>query len=132
MLIKALIVFILIAIGTSIAMTSFDVEFGRNNYWDHHGLFFLIFITLFPRLTLLFSSVASGGVFWWLGWIFAPRLLVAILATLSYWHENKFLVVISWLVCIGGESTEKTVIQRQTYTRFGHDRVIDVDYTVKR
>lgn len=77
------------------------------NFWDHHGVFFLIFITLFPRLTLLFSSVAFGGIFWWIGFFFAPRILVAVLATLSYAQTNPILVIMSWVVAISGESSEK-------------------------
>jgi len=80
------------------------------NFWDVHGLWFILFLMFFPRLTLLFSSVLSGGFFWWLGWIFAPRLLVAILATNSYWHSNTFLVVLTWFWALGGESVEKKVI----------------------
>lgn len=83
-----------------------------SNFWDHHGIFFLIFITLFPRLTLLFSSVATGGILWWIGFIFAPRLLVAILATLNYWQTNPILVVASWIVALSGESGEKRFVTR--------------------
>ncbi len=90
-----------------------DVKFGIENYWDNHGVWFLIFITMFPRLTLLFSSVPFGGFFWWLGFFFAPRILVAILATVSYWEQNPVLVVISWLMAIGGESGEKVVVRNR-------------------
>lgn len=83
------------------------------SFWDNHGIFFLIFITLFPRLTLLFSSVAFGGFFWWLGFIFAPRLLVAILATTAYWQTNPILVVISWFVALSGEAREKTFFRNR-------------------
>ncbi|MEZ4742664.1 MAG: hypothetical protein R3B45_09485 [Bdellovibrionota bacterium] len=124
-IVKALIFFLLISISSSILINVFKVPFGYANFWDYHGLFFLIFITMFPRLTLLFSSVPFGGVFWWIGWFFAPRLLVAILATINYWHSNKVLVVISWLVCIGGESSEKTIIRQKTRSRYMGD-VIDV------
>ncbi len=113
---KRILDFILafLLIGAVVALLSHYsvVEFGQENYWDHHGLFFLIFISFFPRLTLLFSSVPSGGLIWWLGWIFAPRVLVAILATLSYWNKNPILVVVAWLVAIGGESTEKVIVIR--------------------
>jgi hypothetical protein len=107
--------FLFLAITGAVALTtaSFDVSFGRENYWDHRGVFFLFFVTLFPRLTLLFSSVASGGVVWWLAWIFAPRILVAVLATLAYWHQNPVLVVISWLVALSGESSEKYVVVKR-------------------
>ena len=80
------------------------------SFWDVHGLWFIFFLMLFPRLTLLLSSVVSGGFFWWLGWLLTPRLLVAILATTSYWDTNPALVVITWLWALGGESSEKKVV----------------------
>lgn len=80
------------------------------NFWDVHGVFFLAAIFFFPRLTLLFSSVATGGVFWWMGWLIAPRLLVAILATIAYFPTNFILVVICWVWALSGEATEKTVV----------------------
>ena len=82
------------------------------NFWDVHGILFIVFMFFFPRLTLLFSSVMFGGILWWLGWLFAPRLLVAILATTAYWHTNTVLVVFTWIWTVGLESGEKTVIHR--------------------
>jgi hypothetical protein len=79
------------------------------NFWDVHGIWFVLFMCIFPRLTLVLSSVVSGGLLWWLGWIFAPRLLVAILATSSYWETNTILVVCTWFWAIGGEGAEKKV-----------------------
>jgi hypothetical protein len=93
-------------------MDIFPFHFGTDNFWNNHGIFFLFFITLFPRLTLLFSSVAFGGLFWWIGFIFAPRILVAVLATLSYWRENPILVFMSWVVALSGESGEKMYMKR--------------------
>jgi hypothetical protein len=84
------------------------------NFWDVHGFWFILFMFFFPRLTLLFSSVVTGGILWWLGWIFAPRLLVAILATHSYWETNTVLVVLTWLWALGGESAEKEGGRRAT------------------
>lgn len=76
----------------------------------------LLGLALFPRITLLVSSIATGGFFWWLGWLFAPHLLVAILATMTYWDTNPILVVFAWLFALGGSSTEvktaKTVHDR--------------------
>jgi len=81
------------------------------NFWEAHSILFLVFLFFFPRLTLLFSSVVTGGLLWWLGWIFAPRLLVAILATTAYWDTNPVLVTLSWFWAIGGESFEKKTVQ---------------------
>lgn len=109
----------------------------ETNFWDHHGVFFLIFITMFPRLTLLFSSVTFGGFFWWLGFIFASRFLVAILATLTYIKTNPILVIISWFVAFSGESGEKFYIRKHarrstpTQTRrssLDDGNTIDVDH----
>jgi hypothetical protein len=106
-----IIVLVLAVVGAvSLMVNAFDVEFGTGNYWDRHGVFFLLFITLFPRLTLLFSSVAAGGLLWWLGFIFAPRLLVAMLATIAYWEANPVLVLLSWMVAFSGELGEKYMV----------------------
>src|SRR5262249_34294747 len=74
-----------------------------------------IFISLFPRLTLLFNFGLSGGLLYWLSWVFAPRLLVAVLATIYYWHQNPILVVLSWLIALSGESSEKYTVVKRTY-----------------
>jgi hypothetical protein len=112
-LLRVLVIFLAITGATALAYDLFQVEFGVGNYWDSHGVFFLIAITIFPRLTLLFSSVASGGWLWWLSWIFAPRILVACLATVSYWNANPVLVVCAWLVALSGESSEKYAVVRR-------------------
>ena len=128
---KILLIFVGITLMSTLLIKYFGVEFGTINYWGIHGFWFLIFITCFPRLTLFFSSVPFGGLFWWLGFIFAPRLLVACLATVAYWNTNKILVIFAWLVAIGGESSEKYYIHRST---FKHKRpsvggnVIDAEY----
>jgi hypothetical protein len=133
------ILFILISIISWVLINYLGVEFGKTNFWDKHGLFFLIFIAIFPRLTLLFSSVPFGGIFWWLGFFFAPRLLVAILATVNYWHQNPIWVTISWLVALGGEASEKHFIINRSQKRFHSHRpgtpeqdknVIDAEYKV--
>lgn len=107
---KGLAIFFVLLVATSIMMDATQTEFGTVNFFDKHGIFFLIFITIFPRLTLLFSSVAFGGVIWWLGFFFCPRVLVATLATVAYFHTNPVLVTISWIVALGGETMEKAGI----------------------
>ena len=111
---RFLFVFLAITGGVAIAWELFQVGFGNDNFWDFHGLLFLVAIAAFPRLTLLFSNVATGGLFWWLAWLFAPRVLVAVLATVAYWNANPILVIIAWLFALGGEGSEKYVVVRQT------------------
>jgi hypothetical protein len=87
------------------------------DFWDVHGIIFLIAITLIPRITLLVSiflfNMVSGGLLWWLGFIIAPHLLVAILATSIYWDTNPILCIISWFVALAGTSTEASVVNNQ-------------------
>lgn len=109
-LFKAAAIFFILLVGTSILMDVMKTDFGTVDFFQKHGIFFLIFITFFPRLTLLFSSVATGGFLWWLGFIFCPRILVASLATVAYFHTNPILVIISWIVALGGETMEKAGI----------------------
>ena len=87
----------------------------ENGFWEHHGLFFAVALFVFPRLTMLFgTSVATafGGPLFWLGWLFAPRLTVAIIGTTLYWDTNPVLCVFSWFWALGGESSEKAAANR--------------------
>jgi hypothetical protein len=81
------------------------------DFWNEHGVWTLVFLALFPRLTLLFGAFATGGFLWWLGWIFAPHFLVAILS-ISYWDSNPVLCVIAWLMALGGSGGECKVVIR--------------------
>lgn len=115
---RGIAVFFILLVATSMMMDTFQTQFGTVNFFDKRGYFFLFFITIFPRLTLLFSSVVSGGVLWWLAFFFCPRILVATLATVAYFHTNPVLVTISWLVAIGGEVFEKYGIGGGKRSRF--------------
>lgn len=92
-------------------------EFGSVDFWKVHGPFFLIFISFFPRLTLLFSSIPFGGLLWWLGFFFAPRLLVAFLATIAYWNTNPLLVTCAWIIALSGEPMEKSIFRKRVFIR---------------
>ena len=67
------------------------------DFWDAHGVLFLLGCVYFPRVTTLFFSTVTFGLWHVLGWVFAPHFLVAILASIYYWETNSFLVVIAWL-----------------------------------
>lgn len=71
----------------------------------HHEVITIICLAFFPRLTLLLASFATGGFLWWLGWLFAPHLLVAILS-LPYYSTHPVLVIIAWVFALGGSKVE--------------------------
>jgi hypothetical protein len=110
---KIVLIFLAIVGATTLLMQGASFEFGHENFWNNHGVFFLFFIAFFPRLTLLFSNVPFGGLLWFLGFFFAPRLLVATLATIAYWNQNPLLVLIAWVICLSGESSEKYMVHRK-------------------
>lgn len=82
------------------------------DFFAQHGVITLICLAIFPRLTLLIASFATGGLLWWLGWIFTPHLLVAFLA-LPYWHSNPVLVVFAWIIALGGTRAESKAVSRK-------------------
>jgi hypothetical protein len=65
-------------------------------------------LAVFPRITLLFVG-GPFGFLHWLGWLIAPHLLVAIIATTLYWHTNPILCVIAWCFALGGTGGEGRV-----------------------
>jgi hypothetical protein len=81
-----------------------------DNFWDYHGVDFIIAMLFFPRLTMLFCTTVGGGFLYWVGWLLAPRLTVAIIATYYFGHENIVLVVLTWLWALSVESAEKRAI----------------------
>jgi len=113
--IRIAITFLLLSIIANWMILNTEIDFGWTDYWKRHGFWLLFFLAVFPRLTLLFSSIPFGGLWWWLGWIFAPRILVAVLATIGYWQTNKVLVVIAWLIAWGGESGEKYAMRKRMH-----------------
>lgn len=102
-----ILIFLFALAVSSVVFGNYQIEYGTVDFFKEHGIFFLIVISFFPRLTLLFSSVPFGGVLWWLGFFFMPRLLVAILATFKYLNTNPLLVGLAWFVAISGEILEK-------------------------
>ena len=81
------------------------------DFWTVHGFGFILCMFFFPRLTLFFATLC-GGIWWWLGLIFLPRITVAILATMTYFDTNPVLVVFTWIWAILLEFTEKAGSQK--------------------
>ncbi|MCA2981280.1 MAG: hypothetical protein INH41_30420 [Myxococcaceae bacterium] len=73
----------------------------------HPGTAWLLILGLavFPRFTLLFVG-GPFGVLHWLGWLFAPHLLVAVLATSRYWSTDPVLCVVAWFIAFAGTGGE--------------------------
>jgi hypothetical protein len=137
---KIIIIFLAITGATTLLINYTNIQLGHIDYFNKHGWFFLFFLALFPRVTLLFSglllnSIEFGGLLWWGGFFIAPRILVATLATISYWNTNQILVILAWLIALGGESSEKFFIQRkikpQTQYREYAGTTIEAEYKIK-
>lgn len=79
------------------------------DFWNFHGVWFLIAMFFFPRLTMLFLTSTGGGFLYWLGWLLMPRLTVAIIATILFNEHNTLLLVFTWVWALGGEFGEKSV-----------------------
>ena len=90
------------------------------DFWAVHGILFCISLAFFPRLTMLFTGIcfaSFAGILFWVGWVLAPRLTVAILASWFYFHTNPILCVFVWLWAFAGESVEKRVSRKRTVIR---------------
>jgi hypothetical protein len=87
------------------------------NYWQVHGVLFLIAATFVPRLAMLFAVSVPFGWLAWCGWLFAPHLTIAILATTFYWQTNPVLCVIAWFVALGGTAGEGKMASRTVRRR---------------
>jgi hypothetical protein len=76
-------------------------------FFEAHTLawLWLLGLAIFPRITLLFIG-GPFGFLHWLGWLFAPHLLVALMGTARYWDTNPWLCVIAWVVALVGSSGE--------------------------
>lgn len=73
-----------------------------------HGVFFLIGLALFPRITLLLFAATPFGWLAWLGWLFGPHFLVAVLS-LPFWHTHPLLVIVAWMMALAGTGGEGQV-----------------------
>lgn len=78
---------------------------------EFHGVWFLICIALWPRITMLVTGIcaAIGGPLFWLGFVLFPHITVAILATSIYWNTNPVLCCIAWWVAFAGTVGELQV-----------------------
>lgn len=87
------------------------------DFWDVHGFWFVLAMMFFPRLTMLFGTAVLSGFWPWMGWVFAPRLSVAIFATSKYWDTNPVLVAITWFWALTAGSSAEKASDRRTRRR---------------
>ncbi len=59
---------------------------------------------------MLLAVCLPFGILHWFGWLFAPHLTVAILATQYYWHTNPILCIIAWFIAFTGTTGEAKMI----------------------
>jgi len=76
------------------------------DFWHVHGIFFLLGLMIFPRITVFFFSAVTGGLIFWIFFLIIPRIFIAILAAYRYWDTNPILVVFAFLCCFSGEAVK--------------------------
>jgi hypothetical protein len=85
------------------------------------GLLLILGLVFIPRITMLgmlvWGTLTSGGVLWWLGYIFLPGIVVAYEATTHYWDTNPVLCVFAWFVAFTTSNTESRVTARTARRR---------------
>ena len=94
-----------------------------DNFWTYHTIFLLVGFTLFPRFSLLFCNI-PGSLLFWIGWIILPRIVIAVNATIYYLDSNPILVILSWIIALGGESAEKKYSYKIKEDNFNSSRNI--------
>lgn len=81
------------------------------NFFESYSLLTLLGLAFFPRITM-FILLPWSGVFYVLGWIFAPHVVVAVLA-LPYWESNPLLVIGAWCFAVLGTAFEVFVFRSE-------------------
>jgi hypothetical protein len=85
------------------------------SFWDIHGILFILFMFLFPRLTMFLTCICfmpfAHPILFWIGWFLTPRFVIAILATTFYLFTNPVLCIFAWInaLYIGSLTTKATV-----------------------
>lgn len=76
-----------------------------------HYLWALFGFAFFPRITLWFFALITGGFWFWVGVFFIPHIMIAYWATHYYWDTNPVLCILSWFIAFGGSKSESKVIK---------------------
>ena len=76
-----------------------------------HYLWALFGFACFPRITLWFFALITGGFWFWVGVFFIPHIMVAWWATVYYWDTNPILCVIAWFIALAGSNCDKKIVR---------------------
>ena len=89
------------------------------SFWENWnllgGLVLCFLCATFPRIAMIVACLAGGlgvslaGV---MGWIFIPRISIAIIATVNYFDTNPILCIVAWIILLGGEGAEKRALAK--------------------
>lgn len=75
------------------------------SFWEVHGvfegIFYLLLLTILPRLTLFFVLPFSFSGLQWGLFAFVPRFWAAYMGTKFYWDTNPMLCIGAWGIAIG-------------------------------
>lgn len=70
-------------------------------FWNQHGLTFLIGMFLWPRMILIYYSLIPaqdiGAI---MEFLFVPRIFLASILTPIYWGANPTLISIYWVLAV--------------------------------
>lgn len=110
----SLFVMFILPIFFAISCSTETVTGHGEAFFLKHGYLQLLGWWVFPRLMFWFFSVMTGGLWFWVGVFFVPRIMAAFWATTYYWDTNPILCVIAWLVAFSFESAEKKAVRSKS------------------
>lgn len=74
------------------------------DFWDAHGIFFIIGIIFWPRMLMLyFGMIAPMQIDAIVGWALVPRIYSMSLISHVYYDKNPTLITICWVLAIVAE-----------------------------
>ena len=71
------------------------------DFWNDHSIFFFLALIFIPRLSMVyFGMIAQSSVGAIAGWIFVPRITMAIVFSGMYYDNNPTLIVFFWIIAV--------------------------------
>lgn len=108
-----LLILLLVIMSSTGSLIEINKAVTSENFWNVHGFWFLIFMNIFPRITMYIATPFPIGIGGFFGWLIAPRIYAAILATTFYWSTNPTLCVITWIIALGTTGVTITIGEKK-------------------